>query len=243
MPLVLALAGTLGACADEPYHRGLGVFVDVTSCEPYCNFDQMVRGGTASLRLTPVSDEQLDLTGARLVSNAPAIVAVASGPARATEMTADVAALEVGATTLSVVDADGHVVEEIPIVVRAANRLGLGVESPNGDILGMEPPAGFAEQFKVRTGTDLLVHVDPYDTDLFLMGVFGLAVTVDESAVPPAQWLPPLDAATLAKGTILVHVTEGDHDLVVDAPGLGVSPVRVRLTGAACAEPVCRPTP
>jgi hypothetical protein len=56
------------------------------------------------------------------------------------------------------------------------------------------------------------------------MGNFGLGLAIDEPAVPPDQRLPPIDPQMLATGRIAASVTQGDHDISVDALGLGSGP-------------------
>lgn len=212
------------ACAGEAAPPFFGVSVHVTSCDlSPCSIWTMARGGAASLALTA---DPSSLEGTALVSMAPDVVEVLDYDAHHDVANVEIAARSSGPAKLTLLDARGALLDQVSIEVRAADRLLFSPESDGPMDLEMIP--GFGQHFTVDVGTTVTVHVRPIGGDDFLSGTFATSVTVDESAVPQADWLAPIDPPTVER--FVVTSTRGDHDISVDALGLGVS-ARLRLTG------------
>jgi hypothetical protein len=184
----------------------------------------MARGTSFDLRFTPWNPEGFSLEDSHLVSTSPETVQVVAYEASEGEAIAEILALGAGMTRIVVTDADDNVRGEWPIEVRAANRLLFTVFDSTASIVYNDKPPGFERQYAVAAGSELTLETALYSDDDPLNGTFNLSV--EETTASPE----PLPSITVMKRWFSAPVTAGDHDLTIEAVGLGFSS-RLRLTG------------
>jgi len=227
--IILVLAVTLvtaGCAAEGPVAAELNWACEDTLCAT-----PLVTAGEVALAMSPTSPGSVAFDRAQLVSSDPEVLDVAVYQPAGDVASADLVAGVRGSAVLSLLDAGGEVIDEVAIEVKAPDRVAIAAIPVAGaspysidHVDGIGPHFTFEIATLVEVTTSLYAGADP------LTGRLSHRIEIDESAVPPDQWLEPYDEAAIAAGRFRVRITPGDHDVTIEAVGAATFG-RVRLTG------------
>lgn len=194
--------------------------------------EPLLSGGRAVLELTHTRPGDWDFRETRLLSSDPDVIGITSIVNTADESIAQLVMGRPGPAVVTLLDADGEVLAELPAEVVLADRLGFTVDAISRPPLGIyiDSVPGLGTQVTVEVGAVLRFDAFAHAGSEAPLGAFGLTMAVLEPGVSPEDRLAPFDPVELAAGQFTVEVTAGDHDIYFSGLGTGATGA-VRVSG------------